>query len=259
MNLMSNKYQTPQQLREALQELKTQFPRLYPRDLAAKLGVSEAQLIALGAGEIAFAKTGIAFAFAVRAEKFVRRGLQFFDASGTAVLKAYLRDESKIEAFDAWIQSWLSTDQSDTLEVTPTAPQENPHAHSHTNCSCAHSSEKSQAIEAPAESFKLLLKAAVKSGEPVALSLANDTTLFRVRVPAIKKLTPMAPWFNILDDALHSHLREEAVVQAKLYTCKEKNELKLASLSQAGRTLFTLSVPLNGAAAREILPSGGTQ
>ncbi|MDR2513379.1 MAG: hypothetical protein LBD01_06270 [Puniceicoccales bacterium] len=315
---MSNKYQTPQQLREALQELKKQFPRLYPRDLAAKLGSTEAQLTALGAGEttfkltvpdvvpllnglgklgkplfivrnddavlereatlhfedkghytdasdasgevrLAMAKTAIASAFAVRAEKFVKRGLQFFDAAGTAVLKAYLRDETKIEAFDAWVQPWLSADQSDALEVMPGTVGKNPHTHDHANCHCAHGVEKPQAIEAPSESFKLLLNAAAKSGEPVALSLSNDTVFFRVGVPSIKKLAPMAPWFNILDDALHSHLREEAVTQAKFYTNKEKNKLKLASLSQEGKTLFILSVNLDGAAARELLPTGGAQ
>jgi putative hemin transport protein len=316
MFMQNNK--TPEELRQALQELKTQYPRLYPRDLAAKLGVSEAQLIALGAGKTAFkltvpdvlpllnglgqfgeplfivrnddavlerevalkfedkehsfsganasgdvrlmfSKTGIASIFAVHAEKFVKRGLQFFDASGTAILKTYVRDESKCDDFDAWVRPWISTDQSDALKVAaPEAPCGAQHAHDPATCGCGHGSTAS-AVELPPESFKTLLKAAAKSGEPVALALANRFAFFRVGAPSVKKVAPMEPWFNILDDTLHSHLREEAVSGAKAWGNKEKNELRLASLSAQGKVLFWLRVALDGAAAKETLAAGGAQ
>lgn len=309
---------TPEELRQALQELKTQFPRLYPRDLAGKLGASEAQLIALGAGKTAFrltvpdvlpllnglaqfgeplfivrnddavlerevalkfedkehhisgadasgtvrlmfAKTGIASIFAVHAEKFVKRGLQFFDASGTAILKTYVRDESKCADFDAWVSPWVSTDQSDALGVaSPSAPCSARHAHDPSKCGCGHGSAAST-VELPAGSFKNLLKAAAKSGEPVALALSNDFAFFRVAAPFVKKVAPMEQWFNILDEALHSHLREEAVAGAKACISKEKNELKLLSLSAQGKSLFWLQVALDGAAAKEVLAAGGAQ
>jgi len=188
-------------LRQSWDALKKQNPRLYNREAARRLGVSEAQLVALDAGVLSFRLDVVATAgetetanatagaaaprpapllaflrelaafapllvivrndnavleitagalrleegggfingffsaagngfdvphfhllgesaahvFAVHAAGPLRRSIQFFDAAGAAVIKFYLRDNTRLDAFDAWTLPYRSADQSPSL------------------------------------------------------------------------------------------------------------------------------------------------
>ncbi|MDR2845539.1 MAG: hypothetical protein LBV28_05575 [Puniceicoccales bacterium] len=320
MSLTTNK--TPEELRQAWQELKAQTPHLYPRDAASKLGVAEAQLIALGNGttsfrleipklaeflnglslfgealflvrndaavlekdsvlqfeekdhyfsatgdgvRLVFGKSSLAHAFVVHAEKWVPRGVQFFDATGTAVFKAYVRDESKIAAFDAWVKPWISPDQSPLLAVKPASDGTDLHAHAHhhhahgtggkSGSHCGAHCSGQPPVALPADSFKTLLTAVTKSDEPLTVSLANAHSFFSVTT-TIKKVAPSGPWFNILDDALHMHLKEAAVKTAAAHigaVGDAPKELKVAFKNETGASVLWIRVPAEGAAATEAL------
>jgi putative hemin transport protein len=311
---------TPEELRQAWQELKTKEPRLYTRDAAKKLGVSEAHLIALGVGDtsfrlktddlfaffegfaafgeslflvrneaavlekdavlkfedkgaflsangtgthLAFAKASIAHGFVVHAGQYVKRGAQFFDAAGNAVVKAYIRDESKIPEFDGWAKQWFAADQSPAFAAQPAADAaagHHPHGHGH-SCGCsggdgAHAhghcgSAKSAPVALPPHSFKTLLEAAVKSGESVTVTVANGHALLSVTAPVFK-LSVMGPWFNILDKELHMHLGENAVKSAAAVTDPAAKTLTATFKDEAGKPVVWMRVASDGAAAAEL-------
>ena len=66
------------------------------------------------------------FGFAVEneAQRGPSRSLQFFDSSGTAVHKAFLRDAGNVEAYQALVQRYTSSDQSRAQVVQPKAAPE---------------------------------------------------------------------------------------------------------------------------------------
>ncbi|MDR1498289.1 MAG: hypothetical protein LBS59_07790 [Puniceicoccales bacterium] len=316
MSLTTNA--TPEELRQAWQELKTKEPRLYTRDAAKKLGVSEAHLIALGNGDtsfrlktddlfaffdgfsafgeslylvrneaavlekdatlkfedkgaflsangegtrLAFIKAGIAHGFVVHAAQYVKRGAQFFDAAGNAVIKAYIRDESKIPEFDEWVKQWHSADQTPVFAAQPVADDAAGHhheGHSH-GCSCGGSGHshghggapKEPPVELPANSFKTLLEAAVKSGESVTVSVANGNALLSVTAPVFK-LSVFGPWFNILDKELHMHLGENAIKHAFRVTDLGTKTLTVTFKDEADKPVVWMRVASDGAAAAEL-------
>jgi putative hemin transport protein len=315
-----------EELRKAWAALKASQPRLYPREGAALLGVSEEQIIATGAGENAFhapSKGGagvvallnelrqfgpvlfiirnddavlekaaslqfslsethgrtvalaevegvrlwfspdaVASVWVVHAEKFVRRGVQFYDKDGVAVLKAYISDESQIAAFDAWAAKWLEAPADGTAAgasvqgeaCAASGPAKGagcPHA------GCAHGSVAPVAL--PADSFKTLLKAVAKSGESVTLALTNGNAFFSVTASGITKVVPFGPWYNVLDDSLHTHLRESAVVSAEGRVDEAAGVLRLSANNASGKPVFWLRVAASGAAAGEVLQGGKGQ
>ncbi|MDR2863682.1 MAG: hypothetical protein LBV54_07425 [Puniceicoccales bacterium] len=226
--------------------------------------------IATGDGvRLAFGKASLAHVFVVHAEKWVRRGIQFFDASGNAVFKLYFRDDAKIPAFDEWIKPWLSADQSPALATIPVpAPALPPthcgaHAHEGTSGHCGAHKSVATLINLPPESYKTLLEAAAKSGEPITLSLANANSFFSVTA-TIQKTAPSGPWFNILDDTLHMHLSVDAVKSASAFlgaassgdiTDAASRELKVAFKNSTGASILWIRIAAEGPSAIETLKS----
>jgi putative hemin transport protein len=317
---------SPDALRAAWEELKAKAPHTYPREAAAKLGVSEARLVALGNGSTSFrlevpellglfeglarfgealylvrndhavlekdsilkfedkgdcllatgegarlavGKAGIAHVFAVHAGQWVRRGLQFFDASGTAILKAYIRDESKIAGFDAWVKPWVSADQSPALAAAPSPagkpadagapgfPHDCRRSGGHA-CPGAHSGAAGNAgsvrLALPADSFKTLLGAAAKSASPITVSVAGAHSFLSVTAP-VTKLSVMGPWFNILDKRLHLHLNEGSVKSAAATTDTATGVVTVAFKTESGAPVLWLRVAGDVAAAAMMAPA----
>jgi putative hemin transport protein len=342
--------ETPEALRAAWAALQAQDPRLYTRDAARKLGVSEAYLIALGCGDgtsrrlhvpdyaallrpladfgtmlalvrnedavlerdcvPAFTQTAhglttnadgvllavnanaIAHAFVVHSSKFLKRGIQFFDSTGTAIFKLYLRAESKLAAFDEWISPWIAADQSSAFTAVPTPARSEAdekkccrvghrgehgghvagHAHASADGHCCHAHSHSHAhahgavryateapIELPAESYKELLSAVIKSGEALTVGVANAHAFFSVTAP-VKKVAPMGPWFNILDAELHLHLSIPAVQGALGFIGADATgtgTLKVLFKRETGENIAWFRVAGDGYAAAQVLASAG--
>jgi putative hemin transport protein len=231
---------------------------------------------------LAFNPNAVANAFVVRAEKFLKRGLQFFDSAGVAILKLYLRDEAKLAAFDAWLQPWLAADQSDDLPApVPSAEAakaseggcghhhhhgegETAHAAAHAahggahTCQCGGSAVRyatEAPIALPAKSYETLLTAAIKSGEAVTVGVANGNAFLSVTAP-VKKTVPSGPWFNILDAELHLHLASEAAKSASAFIGADANgagTLKVSFQDEAGRPFIWFRVAGDSYAAAQTL------
>ncbi|MDR2982970.1 MAG: hypothetical protein LBV12_12075 [Puniceicoccales bacterium] len=302
---MSLNRNNPVSLLQAWQELQAKEPRIYTRDAAAKLGVSEAELIALRCPESAYRlkidslttllneamKFGqvmfivrneaavlemdgqlvfeakdhyisgtskeillavspkqIGSAFSVHAEEWMKRGILFFDEAGDSVLKVYFRDNSKTAEIDEWLGAWKCAEQVQTLKVSSpdksSATKEGDHHH----CNCENS-----ATSIPVEkSYKPLLESATQAGDSVTLSLCNTGCHFSVTA-AIKKVAAMGPWFNILDDELHLHLRENAVASASVSSDSPTQSTKLALKDASGKTILRIRVSSESQSAKALL------
>jgi putative hemin transport protein len=125
---------TPAEIRA----FRAENPKMRERDIAARLGISEAALVAAEVGLTAVRIDGSANRFLERAEALgenidlrifpgtwahgfavtktdgeqVRRSLQFFDKAGTAVHKVHLRPASNLEAYEAIVADFRLEDQS---------------------------------------------------------------------------------------------------------------------------------------------------
>ncbi len=181
-------------------------------------------------------------AFAVLSSAWLKRGIQFFNTTGTAVLKIYIRDNARAADFDIWIRSWLSAEQ------TPEQPVWNSG-----NTECRARGVRDAAEESVDKcSYSTLLNEAVASGEKVRLSLCNSGCCLETHA-AVKTVRAMPPWFNILDEAIHVHLREELVTGACVRaSALHTDELSVSFEDAAGMSVFRIGIARDGKAAKTV-------
>ncbi len=197
--------------------------------------------IVRGSGEscLVAAEKSLVHCFMCRREKFLKRSIQIFNDKGTAVFKAFLSDESKIEAFDRWIAgNFVSENQSQEV-----SRDEHCSADASKHC-CGHTKE-SETKEIPADSFKRILETATMSGEAIQLVVGNRDACQGIKAQ-IRSVKGMASWFNIMDDKLHMHIREEEIRRGIVCKCGEKNE-----------NIFSFRDANNAPVLRIVIPAGG--
>ena len=184
-----------------------------------------------------------AHGFAVREmkEDEVRRSLQFFDASGHAVHKIFLKPQSDVAAYDALVRRFADDDQEPGMKVAaaPPPPVELPDAH----IDVAGFRAAWAGLRDTHDFFALLKKYSVsrlqglRLAEPrfvqpldtsCVLDLLNDAAREKVAIMAfvgnpgmiqihsgpVHKIAVMGPWINILDARFSLHLREDHVASA---------------------------------------------
>jgi len=184
-----------------------------------------------------------AHGFAVREMKQdeVQRSLQFFDASGHAVHKIFLKPQSDVATYDALVTRFADDDQEAGIAVVPAspAPVELPDA----QIDVAGFRAAWAGLRDTHDFFALLKKYSVsrlqglRLAEPrfvqpldtsCVLDLLNDAAREKVAIMAfvgnpgmiqihsgpVHKIAVMGPWINILDARFNLHLREDHVASA---------------------------------------------
>jgi putative hemin transport protein len=291
---------TAEEIARRWSELLESEPRTRTRDAAAKIGVSEAQLVAVkcGAGarrleadwgaflarleplgevmaltrnnSIVSEKigryrnvemfghvgqvldTGIdlrvfpgrwrhAFAVAEESRGGVRRSLQFFDASGGAIHKVFLTENSDSAAYDALVAAHLSDNQS------PMQPVEPPHApeperpdqkidvegfraawraledtHDFIRLLRQFGVSRTQALRLaepgmtqplPCDAFRRLLELAAQDGLPIMVFVGNPGCI-QIHSGPVHNIKIFGDWLNVLDDGFNLHINEPSIASA---------------------------------------------
>jgi len=181
------------------------------------------------------------YAFAVTQpgrEGTVNRSLQFFDASGTAVHKLYVRSEAGVPVFDKLVADFRHPQQDAKLAVAPAAPKalEKPDSavdvkefqqawldmsdvHQFNRIVSEFGLTREQAMRlAPAgkaqkldpTAVRSLLQGAAKNGVAIMAFLGNPG-ITQIYSGKITKLADAEGWFNVLDPNFNLHLNDDAL------------------------------------------------
>jgi putative hemin transport protein len=166
----------------------------------------------------------------------IRRSLQFFDASGTAVHKVHLRPASDVAAFEALVERHRSADQGQTVRVEPPAAdcEEAPSAsvddlrerwsrlkdtHEFRGMLKGLKLSRRQAIRMVGSDFawsldtsavSAMMHAAAESAMPIMCFVGNRGCI-QIHSGPIRTIKPMGPWLNVMDETFHLHLRLDLI------------------------------------------------
>lgn len=172
------------------------------------------------------------FGFAVNEND--RRNLQFFDASGEAVHKIYLIDESDQAAYSALVIKYRNKDQSASLNVAAAKPvaveidddkvdvasfQEEwknlQDTHDFHPLLRKFHLSRTQALRLAPEGFvdkinisdlKSVLQLASEKGTEIMVFTGSNGCI-QIHTGPIHRLVESGPWFNVLDPDFNMHLR----------------------------------------------------
>lgn len=168
----------------------------------------------------------------------IKRSLQFFDASGEAVHKVHLRPASNLQAYQALVERFRSSDQGTTIAVQAIA-EEQP---SRDSADASLLRTKWESLTDTHQFFgmlralKLTRREAVRMiGDDLAWALEPDavTTMMegaaQQQVPImcfigsrgciqihsgpVEIIKAMGPWVNVLDEGFHMHLRSDQIAE----------------------------------------------
>ncbi|MBX3219060.1 MAG: hemin-degrading factor [Labilithrix sp.] len=184
-----------------------------------------------------------AHGFAVREEtrRGISRGLQFFDKTGRAIHKLYLRDTSDTAFFDALVRDNASSDQSARQAVEPAPLAPTPRRDEEIDLVGLR--EAWLAMKDTHEFFGLLRKFDVARtqafrliGDDLARGVERDSLekvlyaaagtelpfmtfvgnpgIVQIFTGTIAKVAPMGPWINVLDPGFDLHVRQDRIDSA---------------------------------------------
>lgn len=165
-----------------------------------------------------------------------RKSLQFFDASGTAIVKIYATDASDINAFDALAKDHKNADQQPSIEISsakcPVAQTADAQVDTdklrdawsalrdtHEFFGMLHKLKlnREQALRlvgsdfataVPTQTIPALLENACAAQVPIMVFVSNAGCI-QIHTGEIKTYKKMGDWLNILDPIFNLHLRSE--------------------------------------------------
>ena len=181
------------------------------------------------------------FAVDETTDKGVQRSLQFFDASGTAVHKVFVKPKTDLEAWIELVVDFMAEDRSPGLIPTPAAhaPSEKPDAdidvagfhqawaslrdtHEFFGLLKTHGVTRTQALrlaeprfvrQVDAASAQQVLSGVAAGGTPVMVFVGNPG-MIQIHSGPVHKVVVMGPWLNVLDPGFNLHLREDHIASA---------------------------------------------
>jgi putative hemin transport protein len=181
-----------------------------------------------------------AYGFAVQEETRggISRGLQFFDKTGRAIHKVYLRDTSDTAFFDALVREHMSSDQSaaQAVEPPPAAPASRrdeeidlaglreawlgmKDTHEFHGLLRKFDVARTQALRligrdlartVKRDSLEKVLYAIAGTELPFMIFVGNPG-LVQIHTGTIKRVAPMGPWINVLDPGFNLHVRTDGI------------------------------------------------
>jgi len=166
----------------------------------------------------------------------VRRSLQFFDASGSAVHKVHLRPASDLTAFEALVEKYRAADQSQEVAVQPAVSDAeedssatvedlrdrwskltDTHEFHGMLKSLKLSRRKAMHMVGSDYAWKLdgdavpaMMNGAAETALPIMCFVGNRGCI-QIHSGPIKTIKPMGPWINIFDETFHMHLRLDLI------------------------------------------------
>jgi putative hemin transport protein len=181
--------------------------------------------------------------FAVREEgaRGLQKSLQFFDATGHAVHKIFLREHSNHAAFDAFVERWQMRDQVPGLMLGEIAPPPAVLPDSDIDVPAFHAAwdamtdthqffgilrkfklartqalrlaERRYAHPVAADSLQGLLEKAAGTALPIMVFVGNRG-MIQIHTGPVKTIRATGPWLNVLDPGFNLHLRSDLVASA---------------------------------------------
>jgi putative hemin transport protein len=181
------------------------------------------------------------FAVDEASDKSVQRSLQFFDASGTAVHKVFVKPATDVVAWERLVSNFVAADSNPGLEpAAPAAPTaEKPDAevdievfrqawasmrdtHEFFGLLRTHGVTRTQALrlaeprfvrQVDAASAQQALSGAASTGTPIMVFVGNPG-MIQIHTGPVNKVAVMGPWLNVLDPGFNLHLREDHIASA---------------------------------------------
>jgi putative hemin transport protein len=180
------------------------------------------------------------FAVAKATKEGVRNSLQFFDETGAAVHKIFLKPESDIAAYETLVEDF-AMEAPPPLEIAPPPARRAPRPDAEIDVAALRQGwlalkdthdfvpllmkQKVQRIQAlrlagadlavlvPVTSLRRTLEWAAASGAEIMVFVGNRGCI-QIHTGPVKNLRAMGPWFNVLDPGFNLHLREDRIVSA---------------------------------------------
>ena len=181
------------------------------------------------------------FAVDETTEGGVQRSLQFFDAQGMAVHKVFSRAQTDRGAWVELVARFVDDEQRCGIDLATAraAAAEQPDAaidtaglrrawssmrdtHEFFGVLKRFGVTRTQALRladprfvqtVDPDSAHTLLHAAAAAAVPIMVFVGNPG-MIQIHSGAVKKIAPMGPWLNVLDDGFNLHLRQDHVAQA---------------------------------------------
>lgn len=182
-----------------------------------------------------------AFAVLEDTKEGLRRSIQVFDSTGTAVHKIFQKPKTDIAAFDALIAKWKSDNQDPHFEALSPLPKRKDRADGEIDVRGLRAHWKAlqdthdffgllrefdvgrlQALRLAGEEFAYEVKkealaqsleTAASTETPIMVFVGNAGCI-QIHTGPVKNLKRMGPWFNVLDPDFNLHLREDAIASA---------------------------------------------
>ncbi|MBI1213401.1 MAG: hemin-degrading factor [Alphaproteobacteria bacterium] len=182
-----------------------------------------------------------AFAVMEETKEGLRRSIQVFDASGTAVHKIFQKPQTNLDAFDKLIDAWTGDDQSPEFHALPPIYKRKDRRDSEIDLSGLRSHwaalqdthdffgmlrdfdvGRLQALRLAGPDFaqRVQLSSLAQSLElaqadstPIMVFVGNPGCI-QIHSGPVLNLKRMGPWFNVLDPDFNLHLREDKITSA---------------------------------------------
>lgn len=209
-----------------------------------KIHVMGQMCLVLGADidlRIFFSQWQFGFAVETPIKDDVRRSLQFFGPDGMALLKIFLREEERLDAYQALVADHLSDDQSPEITVTASATEQSDRPDTDIDVEELRTrwaalkdvhdframlidlgvgriqalrlvgDEFAQAVDI--DSFRQSLDCASAANMPIMIFVGNNGVV-QIHTGPVERLKEMGSWYNVLDPDFNLHLRQDQIASA---------------------------------------------
>ncbi len=181
------------------------------------------------------------FAVSETGENGIQQSLQFFDASGTAIHKVFIKPQSHVAAYETFVAQFADADQQPGLVplpvATPVAEQPDgsidvdgfqaawaalQDTHDFFALLKKFGVSRRQSMRLGEERFvqqinpagaRQLLETAASDNVAIMIFVGNPG-MIQIHSGLVKKIAVMGPWLNVLDPGFNLHLREDHIASA---------------------------------------------
>ena len=181
------------------------------------------------------------YAVAETSDKGVQQSLQFFDATGTAIHKVFVKPQTNVEAYSAFVLQFADADQQPGLVPQTAKPAEiekDDNSIDIAGFQAAWSELKDthdffgllkqfgvsrlQSMRLGEERFvqqinpasaRELLETAARDNVAIMIFVGNPG-MIQIHSGPVSKIAVMGPWLNVLDPGFNLHLREDHIATA---------------------------------------------
>lgn len=223
---------------EIVHERKGEYKNVELLEGHGKMGLAVNEDIDL---RIFFGKWHFAFAVTSESPRGTMHSFQFFDASGTAIHKVFLQDETYLEAYKELVEKYRSADQSPSIEVQPKPAKKAERADSEIDVEgfrqawaelrdthdfflllgkfgvgreqALRLADKEMAREVDARSFRFILEEASRQKLPIMVFVGNDG-IIQIHTGEVEKVLDARGWFNVMDERFNLHIDQDNIARA---------------------------------------------